>query len=385
MPKITKRLVEAAEVREKDYIIFDGEIPGFGIRVLPSGKRSYLVQYRVGRKFRRMSLGLHGILTAEKARAKAINVLAQVGEGQDPAGARRLARDDLTVDELGRRVIEEHALLHCKPRTVDGYRYYLKAYIHDRIGHLRVGEISRADIARFHHDLRFAPVQANRCLQFLSKAFNLAEVWGLRPDGSNPCRHVAKYPEKKRERFLDAAELRRVGMVLREMETEGIELPSAILAVRLLVLTGCRLNEIMTLKWEHVDFSECVLRLPDSKTGAKVVHLGQPAIGQLKEAARIGDNPWVITGTLEGRRLSDLQPFWQRVRARVGLKDVRIHDLRHTFASTALVAGQGLPMIGKLLGHTQVETTARYAHLAADPVKSAANSVAGLLYQALGD
>jgi integrase len=383
MPKITKRLVEAAEVREKDYIIFDGEIPGFGIRVLPSGKRSYLVQYRVGRKFRRMSLGLHGIITAEKARTKAINILAQVKDGEDPAGARRLARGDLTVDDLGRRVIEEHALLHCKPRTVDGYRYYMKAYIHDRIGHLRVGEISRADIAKFHHDLRFAPVQANRCLQFLSKAFNLAEVWGLRPDGTNPCRHVAKYPEKKRERFLDAAELLRVGEVLREMETEGIELRSAILAARLLILTGCRLNEIMTLKWEYVDFSEKVLRLPDSKTGAKAVHLGWPAIVYLKATERNEDNPWVIAGTLEAKRLSDLQPFWQRVRARAGLKDVRIHDLRHTFASTAVAAGQGLPMIGKLLGHTQVQTTARYAHIATDNLKVAADAVAGTLQQAM--
>ena len=291
MPKITKRLVEAAKVRDKDYIIFDGEIPGFGIRVLPNGKRSYLVQYRVGHKFRRMSLGLHGILTAEKARAKAIDVLAQAKDGEDPAGARAFARGDLTVDDLGSRVIEEHALLRCKPRTVNGYRYYLKACIHDRIGHLRVSEISRADIAKFHHDLRFAPVQANRCLQFLSKALNLAEVWSLRPDGSSPCRHVAKYPEKKRERFLDAAELREVGEVLGEMETEGIELPSAILAVRLLILTGCRLNEIMTLMWEHIDFAECVLRLPDSKTGAKVVNLGQPAIQYLKAAERIDNNP----------------------------------------------------------------------------------------------
>ena len=249
---------------------------------------------------------------------------------------------------------------------------------------MRVGEISRADIAKFHHDLRFAPVQANRCLQFLSKAFNLAEVWGLRPDGSNPCRHVAKYPEKRRERFLDASELRRVGELLREMETEGIELPSAILAVRLLILTGCRLNEVMTLKWEHVDFAECVLRLPDSKTGAKVVHLGQPAIDILKATKQMEGNPWVITGTLEGKHLSDLQPFWQRVRARAGLKDIRIHDLRHTFASTAVAAGQGLPMIGKLLGHTQVQTTARYAHLAADPLKRAADSVASSLQRALG-
>ena len=168
------------------------------------------------------------------------------------------------------------------------------------------------------------------------------------------------------------------------MEIEGIELPSAILAARLLILTGCRLGEIMTLKWEYVDFNEHALRLPDSKSGKKTVHLGTPAVECLQTAQRIHGNPWVITGTLPGKSLSDMQPFWQRTRARAGLKDVRIHDLRHTFASTAVASGQGLPMIGKLLGHTQVQTTARYAHLAADPVRSAADSVATSLREALG-
>jgi integrase len=169
------------------------------------------------------------------------------------------------------------------------------------------------------------------------------------------------------------------------MEAEGIELPSAIAAVRLLILTGCRLGEIMTLKWDYVDIAGKALRLPDSKTGAKVVHLGHPAIQVLEiiEIERVEMNPWVIAGTKPGARLSDLQPFWQRVRARAGLKDARIHDLRHTFASAAVAAGQGLPMIGKLLGHTQVQTTARYAHLAAEPVKSAADAVSGQLAASL--
>jgi integrase len=177
------------------------------------------------------------------------------------------------------------------------------------------------------------------------------------------------------KRFLSAAELKRVGEVLREMETEDIELFSCIAAVRLLILTGCRLGEIMTLQWEYVDFPGKALRLPDSKTGAKVVHLGRPAIDVLEKIERVDGNPWVIVGTLPGNRLSDLQPFWQRVRARAGLKDVRIHDLRHTFASTAIAQGQGLSMIGRLLGHTQLQTTARYAHLAADPVVAAADQV----------
>jgi len=383
MPKITKRLVEAAEIRDKDYIIFDSEIPGFGARILPSGKRSYLVQYRIGRKFRRMSLGLHGILTAEKARGEAIKVLGRVKDGEDPAGAREKARTELTVDDLGRRVIDEHATHHCKPRTVNGYRYYLKAYIRDRIGHLRVSEIARSDIAKLHHDLRFAPIQANRCLQFLSKAFNLAEVWGLRPDGTNPCRHVKKYPEQKRERFLPKEELARLGETLRQCEQEGIESRSAINALRLLIFTGCRLSEIMTLKWDYVDLEGMALHLPDSKTGAKTVHIGAPAIEVLSKIKRLDDNPWVITGKNPGAHLTDLQPPWRRIRERAGIEDVRIHDLRHTFASTAVAAGQGLPMIGKLLGHTQVQTTARYAHLAAAPVKSAADNVASSLQRAM--
>ena len=167
------------------------------------------------------------------------------------------------------------------------------------------------------------------------------------------------------------------------MEQEGIELPSSIAAVRLLMLTGCRLGEIMTLQWEHVDIAGKALRLPDSKTGAKVVHLGQPAVEVLEKIERVEENPWVIVGTKPGARLTDLQPFWQRVRARAGLKDVRIHDLRHTFASTAVASGQGLPMIGKLLGHTQVQTTARYAHLAADPVKDAADQVSSSIAASL--
>jgi integrase len=139
-----------------------------------------------------------------------------------------------------------------------------------------------------------------------------------------------------------------------------------------------------SLKWSHVDFDGPALRLPDSKTGAKVVHVGQPVVDLLQGAQRTEGNPWVITGTLPGKPPSDLQPFWQRVRARAGVKDVRIHDLRHTFASAAVASGQGLPMIGKLLGHTQVQTTARYAHLAAEPVRMAADAVAQNLQKALG-
>lgn len=384
MPKLTKRIVDAAEIRATEYFIWDDDIPGFGLRVLPSKRKSYIVQYRAGRRSRRMSLGLSTVLTCEQARTRAITTIAAAKNGEDPAAKRDAERQAITVKELAERFDKEHISVRVKESTAKGYRRMLERVIIPALGRHRVTEVTRADIAKIHHDLRHIPYDANRCLEIISKMFSLAEMWGLRPEGTNPRKHIKKYPEEKRERFLSAAELRRVGEVLREMEDEGVELPSAIAAVRLLILTGCRLGEIMTLKWEYVDFAGKALRLPDSKTGAKVVHLGQPAVEVLQKIERVEKNPWVIVGTKPGARLSDLQPFWQRVRARAGLKDVRIHDLRHTFASTAVAAGQGLPMIGKLLGHTQVQTTARYAHLAADPVKDAAERVASSLAQTIG-
>jgi integrase len=384
MPKLTKRTIDATEPQSTEFFIWDESIPGFGVRVMPSGRKSFVVQYRAGRRPRRMSLGPSTVLTCDQARTRAITIIAAVKNGEDPAADRAAKRNAATVGDLAERFDKEHIAVRLKGSTAKEYRGNLRRFILPALGRLAVPEITRADVAKFHHDLRHIPYQANRCLEVVSKMFVLAEMWGLRPDGSNPRKHIRKYPEEKRERFLSAAELRRIGEVLREMESEGVELSSAILAARLLILTGCRLGEIMTLKWEYIDFNERVLRLPDSKTGKKLVYIGAPAVEYLQDAQRIDGNPWVITGTLTGKPLSDLQPFWQRVRARAGVKDVRIHDLRHTFASTAVASGQGLPMIGKLLGHTQVQTTARYAHLAADPVKNAADSVATSLREALG-
>lgn len=384
MTKLTKRVTEGAAATGQEYTIWDDEIPGFGLRVLPSGRRNYMIQYRVGTRTRRMTLGPHGVLTAEQARTMAMSSLAAVRQGADPAADRQARREAITVKDLAGRFDKEHISLRVKASTAKEYRRNLSRFILPALGRLRVEDVTRADIAKFHHDLRHIPYQANRCLEVISKMFNLAEMWGLRADGTNPRKHIRKYPEEKRERFLSAAEIRRVGEVLTEMEIEAIELPSAIAAARLLMLTGCRLNEIMTMKWVFVDAEAPALRLPDSKTGAKIVHLGKAALDVLLAIPRIDGNPWVITGTKEGGRLTDLQPFWQRVRARAGLKDVRIHDLRHTFASTAVASGQGLPMIGKLLGHTQVQTTARYAHLAAEPVRAAADQVSSGIAEVLG-
>jgi integrase len=383
MTKLTKRNIETIQPTDRDFCVWDHDMPGLGLRVLPSGRKQFIVQYRAGRRSRRITLGPTSIITPEQARTRAMAILSEARNGQDPAADKETYRKALMVSELAERFDQEHIAIRLKASTAREYRRNLERFILPALGRLRVVDVTRADIAKFHHDLRRIPYQANRCLEIISKMFNLAEMWGLRPDGSNPRRHIPKYPEQKRERFLSTAELKRLGEVLRELDDEGLESKSAILAARLLIYTGCRLNEIMKLKWEYVDLEGRALHLPDTKTGARVVHLGEAAVALLEQATAIPGNPWVITGKLEGQRLSDLQPFWQRARARAGLHDVRIHDLRHTFASTAIAAGHSLPIIGKLLGHTQVQTTARYAHLAAQPAMIAAESITETLDRAL--
>ncbi|QPC98137.1 tyrosine-type recombinase/integrase [Qipengyuania soli] len=379
MAKLTKRQIESLEPAEKDYFVWDTELSGLGIRVFPTGRKQFVLQYRFGKTSRRMSLGRFGAITPDQARGVALEALVKIRQDVDPQLEKKQRRTAITVKELADRFDEEHIAVRLKVSTAKEYRRNLKLFILPAIGHLRVLDVTRADIAKYHHDWRHRPYQANRNLEIISKMFNLAEMWGLRPDGTNPRRHIKKYPEKKRERYFSAGELRALGRVLTEMEKERIELPSAIAAIRLLLFTGCRLGEIMTLRWDFVDFDAKVLRLPDSKTGAKLVHLGTAALTVLKGIDKPKDSDFVIVGRKPGAHLTDLQPFWQRLRGRAGLKDARIHDLRHTFASVAVSNGQSLPMIGKLLGHTQVQTTARYAHLANQPVMEAANDVSSLI------
>jgi integrase len=264
---------------------------------------------------------------------------------------------------------------HCKQSTACEYKRAVELFINPALGPYRISDVLRADVARFHHELRDRPYQANRALGVLSKMFNLAEQWGLRPDGSNPCRHVKKYREHKKERYLTMPELQRLGAALTTAQRQQTESPFVTAAIGLLVLTGARLNEILTLKWDYVDLAEAVLRLPDSKTGAKLIYLNDAAVNLLRAMPRMAGNPYVIAGKKAGSRLINLQKPWRRLRAQAGLNDVRIHDLRHSFASVGAGAGMSLPVIGKLLGHSQPVTTARYAHLAADPVRAASNQI----------
>jgi integrase len=370
MPKLTKRTVDALEPEAKDYFVWDTLIAGFGVRIMPSGAKTYQAQYRKGGRTRRISLGRHGTITVEQARLLAKEVLGDVAKGENPAEDIAQHRKAPTVAALCERFFQAHVMERCKPSTQGEYRRAIDMFINPALGNFKLVDLERKDVAELHHKFRDKPYQANRTLGVLSKMFNLAEIWGLRPDGSNPCRHVPKYREHKRERYLSQVELQRLGNVLADAELNGTETPHIIAAFRLLILTGCRLGEIQTLQWGFI--TDQGMELPDTKTGARRIPLPSAARAVLSTLARVDGNPYVIVGKVAGKHATDFQHPWRRIRERAGLTGVRIHDLRHTYASNAVSSGMPIQMVGRLLGHTQIQTTMRYAHLADEPVKQAA-------------
>ena len=332
--KITKRTIDALKASDRECVVWDDDLKGFGVRIHPTGRKVYIVKTRYRGRVVKMTIGPHGATTPADARTRAAEIITDVRAGKNPARNRRDAKAP-TMRELGKRFLEEYVPSHSKPSTQAEYRRSVELFIDLRIGKRRVPDIQRSDIAALHHDMRATPYQANRTLGVLSKMFNLAELWGLTPDGSNPCRHVKRLREERRERFLSDAEYQRLDAALREIEQEGSETPSAIAAIRLLMLTGCRLSEIQKLCWEQVDLEAGELQLPDTKTGAKVVHLGDPAVAVLHSVEREDNNPFVIAGRKPQSHLTDLQHPW-----------------RHILARGGPLVGEGLPMIGKLLGHS---------------------------------
>ena len=379
MVKITKRSVDAAAPNNKEFFLWDEELKGFGLRIYPSGRKMYLAQFRAGGRLRRVNIGLHGALTPDLARTEAMKHLSNVRLGSDPASERDRRKASPTMKEFGKRFLEEHVEIHCKPATQAEYKRSVEMFINAKLGSHRIIDVTRADVVSLHASMKATPYQANRTLGVLSVMFTVAHSWEVRADGVNPCWKVKRFKEEKRERYLTEEELARLGKVLRGSTTE----PEAVNCIRLLLLTGCRLGEIQTLKWDYIDHKAGVLRLPDSKTGAKVVPVGEAVFEILKTIKKLDKNPYVITGRVEGQHLTDMQHPWRRLRKRAGLDGLRIHDLRHSFASDALQLGQDLTMIGKLLGHTQVQTTARYAHLKTAPIRTAANTVSAAIAAAL--
>ena len=377
MARLTKRAIDSAVPDEiRNTYLWDGDLPGFGVRIQVSGRKTFILQYRnAQRRARWITIGKYGPMTLNAARKKALALLADIQKGEDPSDERRQSRKDPAIRDLAERFMREYAEPQKKPRSVAENKRLLDKFILPTLGRVKVSAISRNDIAKLHHAMRETPTQANQTRALLSTMLNFAERWGLRPDGSNPCKHIQKFKEQKRERYLSVDELERLGQVLTRAEEESSEWPSVITALRLLVLSGARKNEILTLCWEHVDLENGLLRLPDSKTGAKIIPLGEAALEVLENASHVPGNPYVCFGRKHGGHLIGLQKAWMRIRARAGLDDVRVHDLRHSFASVGVSGGMGLPMVGALLGHRKSATTERYAHLAADPLKEAANEI----------
>jgi integrase len=407
--KLIKRTVDNAVPREVRYFVWDSELKGFALRVAPTGTKTYIVRYRprgLGAKApkRFVVLGRHGPLTPDEARARARALLGAVAAGQDPAKAPPPAPEAMTVAGLIDLFLDEHVRAKRKSGTASGYAIALNNYVRVHFGQKSVFDLSASDLGRLHHLSRDRPYQANRMLAVVASMYGFAAKRELVPRGTNPAEGIERYRESSRERYLSMEELSRLGETLRLAETTGLpwrtaadkpaskHLPSAerqttllspevVLAFRLLLLTGARLREILHLEWRHVDLERGLLLLPDSKTGRKTIVLSSLVVGLLRDAARQGE--YVIPGASAEHPRSDLKKPWLAIQRHAGLQGVRLHDLRHTFASVGAGASLGLPVVGKLLGHSQPATTARYAHLDADPLRRATNVIGEALQFAL--
>ena len=373
--RLTKRAVDALKTESRDTIFWDRDLAGFGVRVHCAGRKSYVVQSRGPGGIKRVTLGRHGALSTGEARKQAARVIDRIKRGEDP-GLKPPA-EELTLAAVAERFIRVYVERHLKPRTVVEYRTILDKHVLPFLGEMALGRIGRAEVTALQHRLRNTPSRANTAIHLLSRMFNLAEAWDLVPSGRNPCRRLSLYRTRPRERFLTSEEYRRLGRALKDAEAAGSIWLPAITAIRLLMLTGCRRSEILSLKWDDVDRTAGDLRLRDAKAGPRMVPLTNPVRRILDKLSRQPGNPWVIIGQRPGKNLTDLHHYWRPVRERAGLSDLRLHDLRHSYASRALALGESLYTIGKLLGHSTVTTTARYTHLMLKAEKEAAARVGG--------
>jgi integrase len=407
--KLTKRAVDAATAQTGRYLVWDTELKGFGLRVAPSGTKTYFVRYRprnMGSRApkRFVVIGRHGPLTPDEARVRARALLGAVAAGHDPAIVKSVPAATLSIARLVDLFIEEHVKAKRKSRTAESYAAVLKGHLVPQLGKRPANEITTSEVEQLHLLMRDRPQQANRLLAIVGSMYGYAAKRGLLPKGTNPVVGIERYRSSQRERYLTGEELKRFGGALRLAETTGLPwhrqttktvskhlpaldnqktvfAPEVALAFRLLLFTGARLREILHLEWRFIDLERGLFLLPDSKTGRKTVVLSEVVIDLLRDARRLG--PFVIPGQLVGRPRSDLKKPWQAIQRHAGLEGVRLHDLRHTFASIGAGASLGLPIVGKLLGHSQPATTARYAHLDADPLRRASDLIGAHLASAM--
>lgn len=413
--KLTQTVADDAEPGAKRIVISDTQIPGFRLVITPTGKKSFYLRYRVGGgrggTIREPKIGDWPALKAEAARKIAGDWHALVRQGGDPSLTRQEGRRAPTMSDLFQRYMSDHARPKKKASSVFEDQRTIDLYLQKEFGKRKVAEVTRAEVDKFHKGLAKTPYRANRSVALLSKALSLAEVWGWRKDGTNPVRHVSKFAEKKRKRYLSLQEFAALGEALRKAEAgelrreDGTAEKSislyAIAAIRLLAFTGARRGEILGLRWEWIDFANSRVALPDSKTGEKFLTLNPPALAILEALPRVDGNPHVIVGgrikkagapavevaeatdVEEGPALVNIKNPWAIIRKAAGLEDVRIHDLRHSFASVGAAGGLSLPIIGAMLGHSQPQTTARYAHVADDPMQAASKMIANKVEAAM--
>lgn len=386
-----------------ELTVYDTKTSGFAVRVRSSGVKTYMAMYRTsgGRRgsFRRYTIGpVGGSLSLEDARAEAGRILAEAKLGADPAKDKARKRTAKTVAELCDLYIAEGAETK-KPSTLATDRGRIERHIKPRLGKMPVAEVTGTDVERFMKDIATGKTKADiktkprgraivtggkgtaaRTIGLLGGIFTFAMKRKMRPD--NPVRGVDRYKDGKGERFLSVDELGKLGDALRKMDKKGAN-PKALAIIRALILTAARKTEIAALRWSELDLQRGFITLSDSKTGAKIIHLPAPAAALLAGIKRESGSPFVFPADEGEGHFQGTPKIWERVRAAAGLEDVRLHDLRHSFASVALARGASLSIIGKILGHADVKTTQRYAHLADHPVKSAADAAGGEIAAAM--
>ncbi|MCP5082891.1 MAG: tyrosine-type recombinase/integrase [Alphaproteobacteria bacterium] len=392
--KLTKRNLDGLDVIDKRYFVWDDFLQGFGVRVEPSGRKTFLCRYRNLGVRRQYTLGRYGIVTPDQARTEAKRILGAVSLGDDPAHNREELKKAVCFSELFEVYLAGHGP-KLKSRTRQDYISGITRHVLPAIGKLKAANVTVKNVNMIHVRLADHPHRANRIIAYMSSIFSWAAENDYVKKGVNPASAIKRFRENGRERYLSQDEINRLGAVLIQAETDG--LPWVVMAkgerakhvpkggrntvyplhitnaIRLLLLTGCRLREILHLRWSEVDVERGLLLLPDSKTGRKTVILNRASIAILSSAERIGN--FVVPSSDLNRPRHDLKRPWDHIRATAKLDDVRLHDLRHTHASIGAGAGFGLPVVGRLLGHKSSTTTQRYAHIADDPAHRASEAI----------
>jgi integrase len=366
-------------------IVWDSDPKGFGVRITSGGALAFILRYVLDGRERRMTIGAYPDLSPSAAREEAVRLRGLIVAGQDPLADREDRRRAPTVDQLCTRYVQEHLRVHNKPSTIEGFERLVEAHIRPKLGAIKARALSRDDVARFHRGMAETPRQANQALAVLSKMMRCAEAWGLRPDGSNPCRLVKRFPEVKRERFYSDTELQAIGAAISELLRDGEVFEGSAHAIFLLAFTGCRTGEILGLRWADVNLGGGYFMIRDGKTGDRRQVIGESQARMFKHIQQKHPGEWVVWSADNHKPLSywTLEGDWRRIRERAKLHDARLHDLRHTVGTYAAGIGANAFQVRDLLGHRTMAMTGRYVGKDTSPLLALSDSVGKRIGNAL--